>query len=121
MPAMLDYDKQLVNVSEKIREYYFGKFKGKYFAEDVQNITSIYSDRVYFHATQKAALLHAKYAPVFLYFYTYPGDFSFFSLFKAVMPRHEDMIAPEIKIAVDIAKDLFKKYIMKSKESYNGE
>lgn len=94
MPLMLDYDKNRLEISEKIKQYYFGRFAGKYYAEDIRNITSIYSHRVYFHATQKAALLHSVHAPTFLYFYTYPGDFSFFSLFKAVMPRDGDIIAP---------------------------
>ncbi|XP_021945103.2 esterase E4 isoform X1 [Folsomia candida] len=113
MPLMLDYDKNRLEISEKIKQYYFGRFAGKYYAEDIRNITSIYSHRVYFHATQKAALLHSVHAPTFLYFYTYPGDFSFFSLFKAVMPRDGDIIAPEVKIAVEIAKDFAKDLLKK--------
>lgn len=116
MPIMLDYDRSKTNVSSKIRNYYFGNFRGKYLTEDtyIENITNIYSDRVYFHATRKAALYHAKYAPTYLYYYSYPGQFSFFSLFKAVMPRYEDVFAPEIKIGIDVAKDMFKKYVMRS-------
>lgn len=116
----MDYDKGRVDVSNKIKDYYFGKFTGKYFPEDVRNITSLFSDRVYFHATQKAATLHSAHADTYLYLYTYPGDFSFFSLFKAVMPRHEDFLAPEIKIAIDIAKDFLKKLIKKSSDGFGG-
>jgi hypothetical protein len=118
---MLDYNSSESEVSQKIRKHYFGNFKGKYLAEDVENITKLYSDRVYFHATHKAAMYHSVHAPTYLYFYSYPGEYSFFSLFKAVMPRHEDLIPPELKIAADVAKDLFQKYVMKHDSQYNGE
>jgi len=120
VPLMLDYDKNRVDVSQRIKDYYFGKFKGRYFPEDVKNMTDLYSHRVYFHATEKAVRMHSQYAPAYLYYYTYPGEFSFFSLFKAVMPSHEDFIPPEIRIAMDIAKDLFKKYVLKHTNQANG-
>jgi len=112
MPLMLDYNSSETKVSDKVRKYYFGSFKGKYLAEDVERITQVYSDRVYFHATHKAASYHSLHAPTYLYYYSYPGEYSFFSLFKAVMPRPEDIIPPELKIAADVAKDIFQKYVM---------
>lgn len=116
---MLDYDPKRLDISQKIKENYFRNSADKPLADaTIANLTQLYSDRVYFLDSRKAALLHAKHAPVYLYFYSYPGEISFFRLFKAVMPSHADIMAPELKIAVDVGKDFIKRYILRQPVKY---
>lgn len=61
-------------VSNQIRAYYFGsKEIGK---DTAVNLTNLYSDRWFNHATRTAAILHAKKneaVPVYLYLFSYKG------------------------------------------------
>jgi hypothetical protein len=68
------------------------------------------SDGWFFQALHTSATLHLKKAPAYLYFYDYqakslPG---IYSMMKAT--NVDDWLSPEIKIAISIAKDAFKKY-----------
>jgi len=113
MPLMLDYDPGRIDISTKIRNQYFpNSYENP--VTNMENLTLLYSDRVYFHAAKKAATLHSHYAPVFFYYFSYKSEMSFFSLFKAVLPAPSDFFPPEIKIAADVTKDLFWKYVVGS-------
>lgn len=116
---MLDYDPKRVDISRRIKQHYFKSLVGKPLQDSaIANLTQLYSERVYFLESRKAALLHAQHAPVYLYYYSYPGDISFFRLFKAVMPTHRDYIAPELKIAIDVGMDIFRKYFLRQSVQY---
>ncbi|CAL8073942.1 unnamed protein product [Orchesella dallaii] len=119
IPLMLDYDPTRYDISWKIKQYYFSQLAGKPIGDSaIANFTAMYSDRVYFLDSKRAAMLHAKHAPVYLYFYSYPGEVSFFRLFKAVMPSLGDIMAPELKIAMDVTKDFIRKYLLRQPMKY---
>ena len=86
MPIMLGYDSSLRNVSEKIRDYYFGQSTKIDPNVLIQNFTNLFSDRMFFHGTHKSAIYHAHYAPVHLYYNTYNAEVSLFNLMKGVSP-----------------------------------
>ena len=100
---MLGYDASMKNVSEKIRNYYFGPERRIHPGVQLTNFTNLFSDRMFFDGTHKSALLHAQHAPVHLYYNTYAGDVSLFSLMKGVSPS--SMLAAELQVALDMTKD----------------
>ncbi|CAG7822764.1 unnamed protein product [Allacma fusca] len=104
-PIMLGYDPSAKNVSEKIRNFYFGPVRRVHPVTHVNNFTNLFSDRMFFHGTHKSAVYHARYAPVYLYYNTYAGEVSLFNLMKAVSPVSR--FAAELQVAFDMAKDLF--------------
>lgn len=81
------------SVSQKVKDFYFragsketsesgGNNKATQHRQqigwdDLESLTNAYSDRYFFGCTHDAAVLHAKHAPVHLYFYTYKPDIGF--------------------------------------------
>lgn len=101
---LLHYDPKMKNVSEKIRHFYCplsmpfptgheingsscasgeesGDSRGEHRPfettppqKTLENVTTMISDGVWFHATREAAVHHAKYAPVYLNYFTYHSN-----------------------------------------------
>ncbi len=82
-PVTLQFDKlytnftheQQLDVALKVREFYFN---GRAILEETrQQLTNMYSDRLFNHGVRKSAVSMAQYTPVYLYQFTYNrGDFS---------------------------------------------
>lgn len=107
---MLSYDPRNVDVTNKIREYYFSD---KPFAsipeEFYKNFTLMASDGWFYISEHKAASHHMKQAPVYLYYYDYAAKLpGMYSLMKAV--KSKDWLLAELKIAMSILKDYFRWY-----------
>jgi len=81
-------------IAEKIRNFYFGdcttqKCKES-FTENLTRYTRMISDRGFFVDFHHGAQLHTSFTPVYLYYYSYPGEWSVANLFMEVrgtLPR----------------------------------
>lgn len=83
-PITLLYDhhappEQLVDISRRIRGYYFGG--GTIGRETFKNLTNLYSDRYFNHGVKKAALLMAKWTPVYPFILGFQGEWSILNLY----------------------------------------
>lgn len=83
------------DLSEKVRKFYFGtkqttkdapnEIKGNKPStkrpqigwDDLEGLTNAYSDRYFIGCVRDAAILHAKHAPTYLYYYTYKPEISY--------------------------------------------
>ncbi|CAL8080996.1 unnamed protein product [Orchesella dallaii] len=83
------------SLSEKVREYYFGsaaaatgkskkepvggnKVKSsKIGIKDLESMTNLYSDRYFNGCVRDAAVFHAQYAPVHMYYFTYKQNVNY--------------------------------------------
>lgn len=88
MPISLQFDKlytnlttvQQLDVSNKIREFYFGNREIS--EETRQQLTNMYSDRLFNHGVRACALLMAEHVPVFTYQFAHNrGDYSIMKLY----------------------------------------
>lgn len=70
-PTFFSYQQSLSHVSQKIREFYFGKSKTLSFFEMFLNFTNAFSDRWYIHATRETVQTQVKYSTVYLYHFSY--------------------------------------------------
>ncbi|ODN05451.1 Esterase E4 [Orchesella cincta] len=84
-PITLYYDKRYIpdeernQISRTIRGFYFGGRKVE--PNSSRNLTNLYSDRLFNWGTRTAALLQAKFAPVYTYIFGYIGDFTMLQLY----------------------------------------
>lgn len=88
LPVSLQFDRvytnftdgQLLAISKKIRKFYLDD---RPIAEDNrQQLTNMYSDRLFNHGVTKCAVLIAKYSPVYLYQFAHNrGDYSILKWF----------------------------------------
>jgi carboxylesterase type B len=80
-PILLAYsdakEPRKTEISNAVRQFYLGTDPVMSFLWNFQNFTDMLSDRLYFTATREAALFHSKKSPVYMYYYTYPAEFSF--------------------------------------------
>jgi len=77
-PLIFHYSQTAVNpsnVSEQVREYYFGK--GKITEENKEKLVIALTDRNFIQCTANAALAQAKFGPVYLYTLSLQGAQSF--------------------------------------------
>lgn len=71
------------SLSAKIKDFYFGKKKENMKQKhqigwnELENLTNMYSDRLFLSCAREAAILHARYAPVHMYYYTYKPEIGF--------------------------------------------
>lgn len=56
----------------------------------LENVTTMLSDGIWFHATKQAAAHHAKYAPVYLNYFSYHSDYlpSTYTFIKSARVRN---------------------------------
>ncbi|ODM98842.1 Venom carboxylesterase-6 [Orchesella cincta] len=69
-----------LEATNDIRKYYFGTQPVGLETRD--NLTNMFSDRNFFQCTKTAALLHARYSPVHMYYFTQTGEMSWLDIFK---------------------------------------
>lgn len=108
-PRFLNYDPDNTDVSERIRQYYFGDGRTPNPGDDLESFTQMISDGMYYHPLKYAAVRHSKLAPVYLYFYTYESKAlpNVYSLVRAVKPT---MWTPsEFQVAAAVTQDMMKK------------
>jgi hypothetical protein len=85
-PITLLYDRtpnadqsDLTDISRTIRGFYFGQQRID--SSTLKNLTHLYSDRFFNHGVKQAALLQAKYIPVYAGIFGFHGDWSILNLF----------------------------------------
>lgn len=66
-------------ISRTLRGYYFGSRKVE--ASTSRNLTNLYSDRLFVWGTRTAALLMAKFIPVYTYVFGFFGEYSMIQTF----------------------------------------
>lgn len=77
IPILLHYDSKRAEVSDELRQYYFtrrlenGSLESVNPADDLLNLTKMFSDGLFFEGTHRVSKMHAIYAPTYLYYYTY--------------------------------------------------
>lgn len=64
-------------ITTQVRQFYFQNNESPNFLENFENYTNMLSDRLYFTATHESILVQTRYSPVYIYYYTYPAQFSF--------------------------------------------
>jgi len=82
LPELLYYDPSLTNVTDRLIERYMLN-SVQDLPTDLSPIVNVTTDVLWVYPTYRVAQLHRKYAPVFLYEYTYKGIVSFYEFFKA--------------------------------------
>jgi carboxylesterase type B len=113
VPILLHYDPARKDISEKIREYYFKN--STTISSDVATLTKMISDGIFFHATHWTAKLHSKWAPVYLYYYTYRSSLpSVYSAMGAIK-NSDDRDVSGIKLVNAIIRDFLRQYFQQSK------
>jgi len=95
-PVLLAYseDPRKHEINNAVRKFYLGNDPVLSFLWNFQNFTDMLSDRLYFGATKEAALLHSKTSKVYMYYFTYPTEFSFSSIlsFSGKLPPILEMM-----------------------------
>ncbi|CAL8073931.1 unnamed protein product [Orchesella dallaii] len=108
-PRFLNYDPENTDISERIRQYYFGEGRTANPGDDLESLTQMFSDGLYYHSLKYSAVRHARFAPVYLYFYTYESKAlpNTYSLVRAVRP--DDWTPSEVQVATSVTHDMMKK------------
>jgi len=120
MPTILDYNSARIDVTEKIRQYYFVDESGSVDpAADLETLCKLFSEAMFYQPTNYAMVEHGKHAPVYAYYLTYKSRAqpTTFSVYQASNPS--DWLAAEIKIAAQVIEDMADKFYYKIKGSYN--
>jgi carboxylesterase type B len=110
-PIFAHYDPNKTDVTDRLRQYYFGDSKYLNPGYDIPNMQQMMSDGNYFHPTHYTAIRHARYAPTFLFYFTYK-TMRFPNLcnaYKAV--RHDDWLPADLKVVASVMKEASKKYV----------
>jgi carboxylesterase type B len=77
-------------VAAKIRSFYFGDSKDITTLDNIHKYTNMISDRGFFSDSYHVARLHGKFHPTYVYYYSYPGEWTVANLFMEVrgtLPR----------------------------------
>jgi len=91
-PKFLYYDESDVTTSRKIRDFYFGKDTKIDTLDKLDNYTALLGDRHFFVGVAKAIELHAKEAPTYIYYYTYPGEFTLANILLSIKGKYPVMV-----------------------------
>ena len=86
-PNFLYYEPN-AETSQRIRDFYFGKDHMDKFA----NHTALQGDRHFYVGVAKAIELHTKEAPAYIYYYTYPGEFTLSNILLAIRGKYPVMM-----------------------------
>ena len=121
-PILLNYDENRWEVADRVREFYLPRtFYGwistsTNFNRYFQEFTNLFSDRLYNTAAHVSIREHAKYAPVYAYYFSYVGEFTFYNLFKSsgTYPRI-------VELGYTIASNWVKETIFRRKRARYGE
>lgn len=84
-PFALSYEEKSAknsthNIGNSIRDFYFGNEPIDLSTRE--NLTNMFSDRNFYQCNREGALLHAKFSPVYLYYFTQEGDMSWLDYFQ---------------------------------------
>jgi len=109
-PIFGHYDPNKTDVTDKLRQYYFGDSAYLNPGYDLPNLEQLISDGNYFHPNHYTAIRHARYAPTFLFYFTYKTIRfpNICSAYKAV--RHDDWYPAELNVVGTVAKDISRNY-----------
>ncbi|ODN06567.1 Venom carboxylesterase-6 [Orchesella cincta] len=67
------YEKSLVDITNKIRQFYFGVPAEKMrFYKQFINFTHVFSDRLYIQSMRETVMHQSQYSPVYAYYFSYP-------------------------------------------------
>ncbi|XP_021951286.1 venom carboxylesterase-6 [Folsomia candida] len=77
-------------IAQKIRDFYFKDTKDVTTFDNIHKYTNMIGDRGFFTDMHHCIRLHAKWNPTYVYFYSYPGEWTVANLFMEVrgtLPR----------------------------------
>lgn len=101
LPKLLRYDDDNLEksriVAQKIREFYFGDGLPSD-PQLFQNLTNMFSDRMYYLPNYNAIQLQSPQSPVYAYYFDYKTTGSVFKVVEAVEPTLK-IVPPELQIA----------------------
>ena len=106
LPRLLNYNGTAhPDAADKIRKYYFGNTApGQVIRirKNIQNFTNMFSDRMFFLPQKEGSLQSAKYAPTFMYYFTYEAPISIYDLILGMNPNTG--ILQEIELAAHMTR-----------------
>ncbi|XP_035716357.1 venom carboxylesterase-6-like [Folsomia candida] len=117
-PIFAHFDPNKTDVSDRLRQYYFGGSRYLNPGYDLENLTQLVSDGVYFHPTHWTAIRHARHSPTFLYFFTYqPVRFpSICSAYRALRP--DSWFPAQLKVVGAVVQDAARNYFTRNYPDY---
>lgn len=104
---ILYYPQEKIDVSAKIRKFYFGDVENIATKELVSNYTNLFSDRIFFIPLHNFAKEYSKHADTRLYFYSYKGQFSFARLLASTQK-------PYFPVLVNVIMDMVIRWVEES-------
>ena len=112
-PLLLNYGRDgNEEATEVIRERFFGNQSQIDAANMELNFSNLFTEYWFFNEFDRAVKLHMRESPMYLYYFTYKSPLSLYPGFRVV--SENDYIAPEVKMALLLLRDLFSKYILQS-------
>jgi len=121
IPNLLRYDDNptvKVSTADRIRDYYFG-FSSPSDLREFQNLTDMFTDRMHFLPTHRAAKLQSVHSPVFLYYFDYKTVVSILKLVESVN-RDLSIIPSEVQIAGNLVKGWINENLFGFKRPFYG-
>ncbi len=69
---------------DQITKFYIDSTENIGNMEKFENLTDLFTDRIFIHGTHEAVKVQVQHSPVYLYYYTYKGTFSLTNLMLAI-------------------------------------
>ncbi|CAL8090404.1 unnamed protein product [Orchesella dallaii] len=100
-------DNTNTTVLSQLREYYYLEEPNADSLDELRNFTNMFTDRFWLTDLHRAVKYQSKLAPVYLYYYTYSGEFTLTDFVLALKGEHH----PLVEILAMTLKNLVKKYL----------
>lgn len=87
--------------AEKIRQFYFGNYAPRLHPdpfETLDNYTIMISDRGFYYDAHNGALLQSKHSLVYMYYYSYRGEWSAVNYFKEIKGAWPRLVEVTVKL-----------------------
>jgi hypothetical protein len=123
IPLLLNFDDTSTSTNDaalKIRDFYFPKGGSPTSRSNFQNLTDMFSDRMYFLSTKHAAELHSKFAPVHLYYFDFKTTGSVLKLVEATQQRNSRIIPAEVQIVSYIVESWLAENVFGNERPFYG-
>jgi carboxylesterase type B len=118
LPRLLNYNPKDEAAAWKIRKYYFGD-SSRSIQNQLQNLTNLFSDKMFFSPTKKAADIHSRFAPTYLYYFTYRTPVTVYDLIRGVTPA--GFLPPEIEIVGHMTRSWIESNVFRMKTGMEGK
>lgn len=118
LPTLLGFGDQeaIERNAEVIRREYFYTPIGS--TSSIQNLTNMFSDKLFFLPSHKAAMLQSRHSPVYMYYFNFQTKFTLGKL--AAATGEKSVVRPEVQIAAEVARSWFTEYLLGFKRPFYG-